>query len=96
MAKKSKTLDTWSRQFSEYEVAAIKVLRQASCPLRISEITKKIVSQKLVTVRGRTPEKSLYSILYRKEQKRAMRGEKLLFKRVKGKGKRNIGLALNH
>ena len=96
MAKKEKPLNTWSRQFSEYEVATIKILRQASGPLTVPEIVKKIVAQKLVTVRGKTPAKSLYSILSRKEQKRAKRGEKLIFKKVKGKGKRGIGLTLNH
>lgn len=79
MAKKEKPLDTLSRQFSEYEVATIKILRQASGSLTVPEIVKKIVAQKLVTARGKTPPNLFILFLVEKNRKELNEGKKANF-----------------
>jgi HB1, ASXL, restriction endonuclease HTH domain len=84
---------TWSRRASTYESAAIEVLSRAKQPLPISAISRQIVEQELVEVRGKTPDRSLYSILYRKDRKREQSGQKPLFRRITDG--RNVLYALN-
>ncbi|RYH62867.1 MAG: hypothetical protein EON54_08945 [Alcaligenaceae bacterium] len=80
--KSETTSDNWSRREPAFELAAIQVLRSMKHPLSIREITDVIIEKRLAKVRGKTPEKTLYSIITRGEQTRAIRGETPIFIRV--------------
>jgi hypothetical protein len=74
-----KPTQTWDRRTSEFEAAAIKVLKRSKHPMTLTEITDEIVARKLATIRGATPKNSLYALIMRKEIARAKRGEPAIF-----------------
>lgn len=73
---------TWNRHNPAFEQAAIEVLRLSKRPLTIREITDEMISKNLITVRGKTPAKTLYAIIKRKEDLRAKRGEAPVFHKI--------------
>lgn len=77
-----KPTQTWDRRTSEFEAAAIKVLKRSKCPMTLAEITNEIVAKKLATIRGATPQKTLYALIMRKEIVRAKRNEPAIFHRI--------------
>ena len=68
---------------SDYELAAVRILKDSRKPLTLREMIDRIVERKLVTVRGKTPEKTLYGVIYKKEKARKERGEKPVFKKIR-------------
>ena len=74
---------SWSRHQSDYEKAAIKILEGAGKPLTIREIVERIIARRLVDISGKTPEKTLYALIYKKERLRKSRGQPLLFKKIR-------------
>lgn len=78
-----KKSQSWSRKKIDYEVAAIRVLKDSRKPLSLRDITEQIVNRKLVTVKGKTPEKTLYGVIFKKEKLRKERGEKPVFKKTR-------------
>lgn len=71
-----------NRGTGSFEAAALSVLSKAREPMSISALSQQILKQGLVSVRGKTPERSLYSIILRGEQRREQAGEKRLFRRI--------------
>ncbi|WP_225315780.1 HTH domain-containing protein [Aeromonas caviae] len=57
----------------------IQVLEAAMQPLNLTEIVNAINSIDDTSLAGRTPEKSLYSIIYRREKRRRESGQKTVF-----------------
>lgn len=76
----------WSRQTSSYESAIIQILKESRKPLTMRETVSRMIDKELVIVRGDTPEKSLYSIIYKKESLREFRGESKMFNKTKDDG----------
>ena len=82
------------------------VLSEANMPLEMGEIVKRIKNKDRSVLKGMTPEKSLYSVIYRRERRRAERGYKRLIKQIKDRGKalyliedrrsKNIGIKIEH
>lgn len=64
---------------SSLEELMIYVLKQAEKPLTLREISDQILklNQKILT--GSHPNKSLYSVIYRREKKRVTSGDKPFF-----------------
>ena len=77
---------TTIRNKSNFESAAVKVLKESRKPLTLMEITKRIIDKKLCDTNGKTPDKTLYSIISRREKARIERGENTLFKKSKDQG----------
>lgn len=75
------------------EELTIAVLENANQPLLISEIVEEIRKIKPDQFKGKTPNKSLYSIIYRNDAKRREKFEKEIFSKMK-RG-RQIYLGLN-
>lgn len=71
-----------NKKKSPFENAAILILKDSKRPLTMNEIATRMVDRDLVRVRGKTPEKSLYGVIYRREKARRERGEKPVFERV--------------
>ena len=71
---------SWSRSKSEVEDLMVYVLKKKSSPMSLGEIVEEMkkLSPELLT--GKTPKNSLYSILYRRENRRIDAGEKPVFK----------------
>jgi hypothetical protein len=65
-----------------FENAAIKVLRVHKRPLSVREIADEIAHQGLVTVRGKTPLKTLQATISRNESRRARYGQPAIFHRI--------------
>jgi len=61
----------WDVRVPAYQNAAVKVLSLASRPLSLRELTDELVSRKLIRPRGKTPEKSLYSMIFRANRRAA-------------------------
>jgi len=76
----------WDTRVNAFEEAAARVLRRARGPLTVREITERAISTGLITPSGRTPDKSMYSIIRRANERRRKRGLKPRFiKKVDGK-----------
>ena len=59
------------------------ILKKSKEPMLISEIVKKIRKISDTHLTGNTPEKSLYSMIYRSEKKRSEQGKPERFRKVK-------------
>jgi hypothetical protein len=70
---------SWNRHQKKLEEAAISILRKAAKPLDIRELTTLIIKNGLYEPRGRTPEKSLYSIIWTANRRRLENGRPPLF-----------------
>tara|TARA_B100000929_G_C15341027_1_gene364148 strand:+ start:275 stop:574 length:300 start_codon:yes stop_codon:yes gene_type:complete len=69
-----------ARNTSASERLMVDVLRDAAEALTLDEIVEQILDRSPATLGGRTPKKSLYSVIYRKEKRREERGLPVLFK----------------
>lgn len=76
-----------------FENAAISVLRRARTPLRLREITERVIAETLFSPTGKTPIQSLYSIIYRANQRSVLQGMQPIFI-VHREGKRNVRYSL--
>lgn len=59
----------WNTRVNAFEKAAVQVLARAKRPLTIREITERMIAEELVRPTGRTPERSLYAIIRRSNQR---------------------------
>lgn len=64
---------------SSNEQLMIQVLESAMQPLNLAEIVNAINAIDGSSLTGKTPEKSLYSIIYRREKRRKENGQKPIF-----------------
>ncbi|NRB38347.1 MAG: hypothetical protein HRU20_07740 [Pseudomonadales bacterium] len=77
---------SWNRNVSSLEQLMIDVLLEEKEPLTINEIVENIINRSPNSLTGKTPNKSLYSIIYRREKRRIEKGEALLFQASKRGG----------
>jgi len=70
---------TWARNTSATEQLMVDALRKAKKPLTLDEIANQILVRHPGVLTGKTPKKSLYSVIYRREKRREERGKPLLF-----------------
>ncbi len=73
----------------------VAVLKRARRPLTMREIAEQIVAEEPGAFTGKTPDRSLYSIMYRKEKRRRERGEAVLLAVVKDERTTRYRLAGN-
>ncbi|WP_161556295.1 HTH domain-containing protein [Dickeya undicola] len=64
---------------SRNEQLMIQVLESATQPLNLTEIVEAINAIDDTNLTGKTPEKSLYSIVYRREKRRKEKGQEPMF-----------------
>lgn len=69
----------WNQKSSKNEQLMVSVLESAGEALNMSEIVQAIVGKDRLALSGKTPEKSLYSIIYRREKRRKEQGQPPLF-----------------
>lgn len=74
---------TWNRMEPAFEKAIIAVLKQARKPLTIREILDILLEKHLIKSSGKTPDKTLYAIIRRRNERAAAKGEKSPFNRIK-------------
>jgi HB1, ASXL, restriction endonuclease HTH domain len=60
----------WNRRRSHLKELMVRVLTDSQRPMPLSEITRAIKSSFPEAMTGKTPEKSLYSVVYRSEKRR--------------------------
>lgn len=65
---------SWTRQTSQLEGYLYEVLAKAKTPLTLTEIVAKIRLKHPDAFTGGTPERSLYSVIYRREGRRLTEG----------------------
>lgn len=71
---------SWDRNTSTSEQLMVEVLEDAKQALTLDEIVSAMQNHDPSALTGKTPKKSLYSVVYRREKRRAERGLKALFK----------------
>lgn len=76
-------LDIYMKNETRTEELVFEVLKKSKEPLLISEIVQKVRKISDTHLVGNTPEKSLYSMLYRSEKKRLDNGERERFRKTK-------------
>lgn len=64
----------WDRSKSKLELLLVQALRNADEPLTLNEIVKEIQVIDSSAFTGKSPKNSLYSIIYRREKRRAEKG----------------------
>jgi hypothetical protein len=72
----------WDRRKSISEQLMIDILTKSNQPLLLDEIVKKILVLDPSALTGKTPMKSLYSVIYRREKRRTERGTESLFEKT--------------
>jgi len=77
----------WDTSVNAFEQAAVHVLRRAKRPLTIRELTERMLSDGLITPHGKTPERSLYSIILRSNRRAKEVGEQPTFRVHQGPGR---------
>jgi hypothetical protein len=70
----------WNRHINRLESLMLEVLQASKKPMTLNEIVDVIKSSNPESFNGKTPRKSLYSIIYRNEKRRQENNESLLFK----------------
>lgn len=63
----------WDPRVPAFEIAAIEVLSSAGRPLSLRELTDEILARELIHPSGKTPEKSLYAVMFRANRRAASR-----------------------
>lgn len=71
---------SWNRNKSTVEQLMVDVLADSQQALTLGEIVSEILSMNPSALTGKTPRNSLYSVIYRREKRRAERGLGALFK----------------
>lgn len=69
----------WNRHKSDLETMMVAVLRKKKAALTLKEIVAEIKNIEPDAFTGKTPINSLYSIIYKREKRRAKNGEPPLF-----------------
>ncbi|EGR1136740.1 hypothetical protein FXE61_07315 [Vibrio cholerae] len=69
----------WDRKMSRNEQLMFQVLESAMQPLNLTEIVNAIKAIDNTSLAGKTPDKSLYSIIYRREKRRKENGQPPMF-----------------
>ena len=69
---------TWNRHYSRTEKLVVKLLLKKQTTLTINEIADGILEMQPGVLSGKTPARSLYSILYRREKRREEKGHNKL------------------
>jgi hypothetical protein len=77
---------TWDRNNSALEPLMIAVLKKKKVALSLQEIVFEIQKSSPSIFTGSTPRNSLYSIVYRREKRRASLGKEALFNRQECRG----------
>jgi len=70
---------SWNRNKSASEQLMVNVLTEAKQALTLDEIVSVILASNPSALAGKTPRNSLYSVIYRREKRRAERGLDALF-----------------
>lgn len=83
MTMEPPVLNRWDCKVSQFENAAIQILLNSPYPLTIKELVEAMISQELITVRGKTPHRSLHSLIQRKDAKRLKKGLTPVFKKIR-------------
>ena len=76
---------TWDRHNSEIENLLFETLKDAKEPLTLEEMVGKIRDKDPSKLSGANPQKSLYSIIYRREKRRVERGHEPLLQEHRSK-----------
>ncbi len=63
---------SWDRTKSNLETLAVQVLRASDEALNLNEIVEKIQCLDPQAFTGKSPKKSLYSVIYRREKRRTL------------------------
>lgn len=71
---------SWNRNKSTTEQLMVEILAKSKQALTMDEIVSEILSSNPSALTGKTPRNSLYSVVYRREKRRAERGLHALFK----------------
>ena len=74
---------SWDRHYSQLEKLLVEILEESDSALTLQEIVKKIESKEPGIFTGKTPSNSLYSVIYRRENRRIQRGHEPLLRTVK-------------
>lgn len=76
---------SWDRSTSNAEQLMVQILQQAGEPLTLDEIVARMLEMDPTALTGKTPKKSLYSVIVRREKRRVTKGHEPLFnKTVRG------------
>ena len=73
----------WDRHYSQLERLLVEILDESESALTLQEIVKKIEGKEPGIFTGKTPSNSLYSVIYRRENRRRQRGHEPLLKTIK-------------
>lgn len=76
---------TWNRHTSDVETITVEILLESPDGLTSEELTNEIRRRDPKHLQGKTPERSLYSIIYRREKRRIARGHNPLILLTKNK-----------
>ena len=79
IVKKINEKMTLDRKVSRNEQLMIEVLESSSEPLNLNEIVEEINKLDKNCLTGKSPSKSLYSIIYRREKRRSLNNEEPMF-----------------
>ena len=69
----------WNRQKSNLEELMVEILKKKKKPLTLVEVVEQISKTSPEAFTGKTPSKSLYSIIYRREKLRIEKGQQPVF-----------------
>ena len=69
----------WNRQKSNLEELMVEILKKKKKPLTLLEVVDEISKTNPEVFTGKTPSKSLYSTIYRREKARIERGNQPMF-----------------
>ena len=94
MLRHAKSLVNNMKRRSDLEMLMIQVLKEKKRALSLSEIAPEISKIDKAIFSGKTPAKSLYSVVYRREKKRMELGLEPLFK--KEMCRRDVLFSLNY
>ena len=86
----------WDRSISTTEQYLVEVLRKSEKELSIHEIIDRIRNINPNILSGKTPHKSLYSIIYKREKQRLERGQPPLLNVTKRGGASYYSLNVDH
>lgn len=73
----------WNRHISKLEMLLVEILEESNSPMTLQDIVAKIKEKEPSAFSGKTPMKSLYSIIYRREKRRKKRNEKPLLRIIR-------------
>jgi len=70
---------SWNRQKSNLEELMVEILKKNKKPLTLLEVVDEISKSNPEAFSGKTPGKSLYSTIYRREKARIEKGKQPMF-----------------